>query len=225
MVPNGSNRRLAIDMPATVGRVGRARPQQPADEQVEVAVVVVADAEAVDLDRRRPRPAAAVVASQHRLELLLVGPFGLKIHRTTEALVRNLIDLSSRWSVILRLLWMFGKSEPGSSGPLLGRQNMTAVFATPGGIPGGIDVNPTPEGLPGSKLIEDGLNWLGYIALVASVASLLIGGALWGLGQLGGNPQSAQRGRQLVVGGLIGALIAGAAVLLVGQLYNAGAGA
>ena len=79
-----------------------------------------------------------------------------------------------------------------------------------------------PTGLPGGNLLETSLGWLGYIALAASVASLLAGGALWGLGQLGGNPQSAQRGRQLVIGGLIGALIAGAAFLLVNQLYDAG---
>jgi len=84
------------------------------------------------------------------------------------------------------------------------------------------NVPASSDGLPGGQLLETSLGWLGYVALAASVASLLIGGALWGLGQLGGNPQSAQRGRQLVIGGLIGALIAGAAFLLVNQLYDVG---
>lgn len=81
---------------------------------------------------------------------------------------------------------------------------------------------PSATGLPGASLLKQALGWLRYLALFGSVASLLLGAALWGVGQLSGNAQGAQRGRQLLIGGLVGAIIAGAAFGLVNLLYTQG---
>ncbi len=76
----------------------------------------------------------------------------------------------------------------------LGEIKMTILAAQ--GDFADFNADPSTKDLPGSGLIEQASNGLAMEHLLQSVASLLIGGALWGLGQLGCNPQSAQKGRQ-----------------------------
>jgi len=88
------------------------------------------------------------------------------------------------------------------------------------------NVTPTADGLPGGDFIVEMLNWITWLALYGSLASLLIGAGLWGLGQLGGNAQGATRGKTLAIAGGIGAIVAGLSVTIVNTLFDqSGAGA
>src|SRR5205807_9427632 len=84
-----------------------------------------------------------------------------------------------------------------------------------------VSVNPTSAGMPGADLIARLLNWLGQVALWGSLASLLVGAAIWGLSQQAGYAPGASRGRTLALAGVVGALLAGVAPSVVNLLYKA----
>ena len=86
-----------------------------------------------------------------------------------------------------------------------------------------VSVNPTSSGMPGADLVGKLLNWLGQIALWGSLASLLVGAAIWGLSQQAGYSPGASRGRTLALAGVVGALLAGVAPSVVNLLYKAAA--
>ena len=83
--------------------------------------------------------------------------------------------------------------------------------------------NPAPDatGLPARTLIEKSLGWLRYLALYGSLASLLLGALLFGIAQLGSSGAGKSLGKSLVIGGAIGALIAGLAPTIVNELFKA----
>ena len=58
--------------------------------------------------------------------------------------------------------------------------------------------------------------------LLACVAAVLGGAAAWGFGARFGHYASAQSGRMMVLGGAVGALVAGAAVALVNFAFGVG---
>ena len=75
--------------------------------------------------------------------------------------------------------------------------------------------------MPGAALIQQILSWLAQLALWGSLASVLIGAAVYGLAQHVGNASSALRGRQLAMAGAIGAALAGLAPSIVNLLFKA----
>ena len=80
-------------------------------------------------------------------------------------------------------------------------------------------VDATPDnGFPGSALAQDVLNWLMWLGLAGSLASLLIGGAVWGLSQVTGNSMQGGRGRVFALGGAAGAIVTGLAPTIVNEL-------
>ena len=80
-------------------------------------------------------------------------------------------------------------------------------------------VDATPDsGFPGSELAQDVLNWLMWLGLAGSLASLSIGGAVWGLSQVSGNTIQGGRGRVFALGGAAGAIVTGLAPTIVNQL-------
>jgi len=80
-------------------------------------------------------------------------------------------------------------------------------------------VDATPDnGFPGSDLAQDVLNWLMWLGLAGSLASLLIGGAVWGLSQVTGNSMQGGRGRVFALGGAAGAIVTGLAPTIVNEL-------
>jgi len=85
----------------------------------------------------------------------------------------------------------------------------------------GVSVDPTSAGMPGEAFVHTLLNWLGDVALLGSLASLLVGAAVWGLLQQAGNPIGASRGRTLALAGAIGAALAGLAPHIVTLIYQA----
>ena len=80
-------------------------------------------------------------------------------------------------------------------------------------------VSATPDnGFPGAPLAQDVLNWLMWLGLAGSLASLFVGGAVWGLSQVTGNTIQGGRGRVFALGGVAGAIVIGLAPTIVNEL-------
>lgn len=84
-----------------------------------------------------------------------------------------------------------------------------------------VSVRPSAEGMPGSALIQQLLGWLAQVALWGSLASILLGAAVYGLSQNSGNYSGAYRGKTMALAGVIGACLAGLAPTAVNLLYRA----
>jgi len=87
------------------------------------------------------------------------------------------------------------------------------------GVLAQVNVTPDANGLPGGALAQKVLNWTSQIALWGSLASLLVGAAVWGISQHAGNGYQAGRGRNFAVAGAVGALLAGLAPTIVNTLF------
>lgn len=94
--------------------------------------------------------------------------------------------------------------------------NGQTIYESPIGNPA-----PSNEGLPAQRLLTEALGWLRYLALYGSLASLLLGALLFGIAQLGSSGSGKSLGKSLVIGGAIGALIAGLAPTIVNELFKA----
>jgi hypothetical protein len=84
-----------------------------------------------------------------------------------------------------------------------------------------ISINPNPN-LPGTQQLQQLIGGLMTWTLLACVLAVLIGAATWGLGSRTGHYGASQNGRMMVLGGAIGALVAGAAVALVNFGFHIG---
>ena len=87
-----------------------------------------------------------------------------------------------------------------------------------------VSVSPTSSGMPGAQLIQQLLGWMDQIALWGSLASVLVGAAIYGLSQNTGNYAGGYRGKQLAVAGLVGACLAGLAPTAINMLFRAAGG-
>ena len=81
-----------------------------------------------------------------------------------------------------------------------------------------IDVTPSNDGLPGAAFWQQVLGWLAWVGLAGSLASLLIGGAVWGLSHAGGQSMGASKGKMFALGGMAGAVLVGLAATIVNTL-------
>jgi hypothetical protein len=97
-----------------------------------------------------------------------------------------------------------------------------AVFVV--GLLADVGAPPSSAGMPGAALIQQLLDWLSQLALWGSLASILVGAAVYGLAQNTGSLSGGYRGRQLAVAGVIGACIAGLAPTAVNILFKAAGG-
>ena len=84
-----------------------------------------------------------------------------------------------------------------------------------------IVVSPSSSGMPGGQLFTRLLGWLAQAALYGSVASILVGGGIWGLSKLTGNYEGGAKGLKLTLGGVVGALMVGVAPQLVNMAFRA----
>ncbi|MGH9156130.1 MAG: DUF6112 family protein [Acidimicrobiales bacterium] len=84
-----------------------------------------------------------------------------------------------------------------------------------------VNVTPSTDGMPGAGLMQQMLGWLSQVALWGSLASILVGAAVYGLAQNTGSYSNAFRGKQLALAGAIGAVLAGLAPTAVNMLFNA----
>ena len=89
------------------------------------------------------------------------------------------------------------------------------------GLVAQVSVSPSSSGLPGGALMQQLLNWLAQVALWGSVGSILLGAAIYGLSQHAGNYSGAYRGKQLALGGVVGACLVGIAPAVVNLLFRA----
>ena len=71
------------------------------------------------------------------------------------------------------------------------------------------------------RLIRQLLNWLAQLALWGSLASILVGAAVYGIGQNTNHAANAYRGKQLAADGAIGAILAGLAPTIINLLFRA----
>jgi len=83
------------------------------------------------------------------------------------------------------------------------------VLATLVGLSAQVGVQPVEGGLPGTQVLKSLTNGLDYWALLAALAGLLVGAALWGLGHYSQNFHQAHNGKK-------GVLVSGAAALIIG---------
>jgi cytochrome bd-type quinol oxidase subunit 2 len=85
-----------------------------------------------------------------------------------------------------------------------------------------VSVKPDPQGLPGSEVLQNLINGLAFWTLLASVAGVLIGAAVWALASHGNNHHWATRGRSGALVSAGAAFVIGAAAALVNFFEAAG---
>jgi hypothetical protein len=85
-----------------------------------------------------------------------------------------------------------------------------------------ITLNPNASSLPGSAMLQQLADGIGWWGLIASLIGLILGAATWGLGSHTNNYQHATTGRRAVLVSGAAALIIGAAPALLNFLFNAG---
>ena len=84
-----------------------------------------------------------------------------------------------------------------------------------------ITVDPNTK-LPGTPQLQQLIGGLMTWTLLACVVAVLAGAATWGFGSRTGHFGATQQGRLMVLGGAVGALIAGASVALVNFGFDLG---
>ena len=104
--------------------------------------------------------------------------------------------------------------------PLASTPPTTSPLA-PGSVPG---FTPDPSQLPGAQVIQNLSNGLGFWALVAALAGLLIGAAAWALGSHSQNFHQSFVGRRTVLVSGLAALLIGAAPGIISFFFGAGRG-
>ena len=87
-----------------------------------------------------------------------------------------------------------------------------------------VNSTPSSSGLPGAHLMQQMINWLAQVALWGSLASILLGAAIYGLAQQSGNYAGGYRGKQLALAGAVGACLAGVAPTAINLLFRAASG-
>jgi len=85
-----------------------------------------------------------------------------------------------------------------------------------------VSADPSSAGLPGAELVSKIINWLAWAALMACLGAVLYGAAMWRGAGRAGNYAHAADGKQYVIGGLIGALLAGLAPTAINTFFSAG---
>lgn len=89
---------------------------------------------------------------------------------------------------------------------------------------GDVSVTPSSDGMPGAELIQRILGWLSQVALWGSLASILVGAAVYGIAQNTGSYAGGYRGKQLAAAGVIGACLTGIAPAAINLLFRAAGG-
>jgi hypothetical protein len=84
-----------------------------------------------------------------------------------------------------------------------------------------VSVNPN-NNLPGTSQLTSLIGGMMTWVLLACVVAVLAGAAAWGFGARFGHYSSQQSGRMMVLGGAVGALVAGAAVAVVNFAFHIG---
>jgi uncharacterized protein DUF6112 len=89
-------------------------------------------------------------------------------------------------------------------------------------LTGQVGAQPAEGALPGTQVLKSLTNGLDYWALLAALAGLLVGAALWGLGHYSQNFHQAHNGKRGVLVSGTAALIIGAAPAIINFFASAG---
>jgi hypothetical protein len=87
-----------------------------------------------------------------------------------------------------------------------------------------VQVNPSEDGLPGLGALQKLINGAAKYAILACVATFLIGAAQWGFGSRANNYSQASDGRERMLKSIGGAFGIGAVAAIINFFYNAGTG-
>jgi hypothetical protein len=82
-----------------------------------------------------------------------------------------------------------------------------------------IDVPAADGSFPGGTIVKTLLGYGRYLVLALGVGAIFYGGGAWAWSK-NGNAAAAGNGRTWVVGGMIAAILAGVAPVIIDKLYN-----
>lgn len=85
-----------------------------------------------------------------------------------------------------------------------------------------VKLEPDPSGLPGSDVLQGLIDGLGFWALLAALAGVLIGAAIWAVASHSNNHHWSAAGRRGTLAAGIAALVIGAAPALVNFFAESG---
>ena len=84
-----------------------------------------------------------------------------------------------------------------------------------------VSVTPSAQGMPGGALIGTLLGWLAQLCLYGGVAAMFLGGLSAALSHRSGYAAGGSRGREIVLGGVVAAVLGGLGPTIVNVLYTA----
>jgi Family of unknown function (DUF6112) len=85
-----------------------------------------------------------------------------------------------------------------------------------------VHVNPNPKSLPGSSVLQQLIDGLGFWMLLAALAGTLIGAGVWAIAAHFNNHHWSARGRSGVLGSAAAALVIGSAGPIVNFFADLG---
>ena len=98
-----------------------------------------------------------------------------------------------------------------------------AMFLLPVGLLGQVSGSPTAPP-SGAKLMQDALNWALWVGLILSGLAAAGGAGAIGVSRVSGQMNHTNTGKQVLMGGLIGAAGVGIAIPAVNMLFTAAKG-
>ena len=88
-----------------------------------------------------------------------------------------------------------------------------------------VNMRPDFSVIPGSNTFQSLINGAAALALWLSLAGIIIGGGLWGVGSLSSNHHAATIGKRATLYSVVGVIIVGASALLVNWAFGLGSAA
>ena len=85
-----------------------------------------------------------------------------------------------------------------------------------------VKLNPRAGGLPGSQVLQSLVDGLGFWALIAALAAMIVGAAVWAWASQSNNHHHAANGRRAAGVAALAALLIGAAPALINFFAEAG---
>ncbi len=85
-----------------------------------------------------------------------------------------------------------------------------------------VNVNPKADGLPGSRVLQSLVDGLAFWSLLACLAAMIVGAAVWAFAAHSNNHQYSANGRRGLLVSALAALAIGASAALVNFFAEAG---